>query len=59
MATKPKATNPNCRKGDPVSAALLTMDQLVDGVFKIKAADIKWIVASMPGKGKRGGAVES
>ena len=30
----------------------LTMNQLVDGVFKIKASDVKRIVASKPGKGK-------
>ena len=52
MAKKPHNPNPEGRKGHPVSAVPLTMNQLVDGVFKIKAGDVKRIVTSKPGKGK-------
>jgi hypothetical protein len=38
--------------GDPIRATL-SMNQLVDGTFKIKLADIQRIVASGPGKQKR------
>ena len=40
------------RRGDPVSAAPLTMDQLVDGIFKIAPSDVKRVTASRPGKAK-------
>jgi hypothetical protein len=53
MATKPKNPNPAGRKGKPISAAPLTMNQLVDGIFKIKAADVKRVVASKPGTGPK------
>jgi hypothetical protein len=53
MASKPKTPNPNGRKGNPISLAPLTMDEAVDAIFKIKAADVKRIVASRPGKKKR------
>jgi hypothetical protein len=36
-----------------VSAAPLTADQLVRGIFKISKADVTRIVASRPGKKKR------
>ena len=29
------------------------MNQLVDGIFKIKPDDVKRVVASKPGKGKK------
>jgi hypothetical protein len=41
------------RRGNPVSASPLSMDQLVDGIFKIKPADVKRIVASRPGKKRK------
>jgi hypothetical protein len=50
MATKPQTPNPNGRKGDPVSIAPLSVDEFVDGMFKIKPEDVKRIVASKPGK---------
>ncbi|MGD0389585.1 MAG: hypothetical protein ABSC42_11575 [Tepidisphaeraceae bacterium] len=53
MATKPKIPNPNGRKGNPISAVPLTMNQLVDGVFKIKPDDVRRIIASKPGGKKR------
>jgi hypothetical protein len=53
MATKPKTPNPNGRKGDPITIAPLTVDEFVDGMFKIKPEDVKRIVASKPGKGKK------
>jgi hypothetical protein len=49
---KQKVPNPNGRKGYPISAAPLSMNQLVDGLFKIKPEDVKRIVASKPGKRK-------
>ena len=52
MATKSKTPNPNGRKGNPVSIAPLTMDEFVDGMFKISPKDVKRIVASKPGKKK-------
>jgi len=54
MAAKPYNPNPAGRKGNPVSAAPLTMNQLIDGVFKIKSSDVKRIVASKPGKTRKG-----
>jgi len=53
MPKTPHNPNPAGRKGKPISAAPLTMDQLVDGIFKIKPDDVKRVVASKPGKGKR------
>jgi hypothetical protein len=53
MANKPPTRKHPGRKGNPISAAPLTMDQLVDGIFKIKADDVKRVVASKPGKGKK------
>jgi hypothetical protein len=50
MAKKLRNRNPNGRKGNPISAAPLTMGRLVDGMFKIKATDVKRIVASNAGK---------
>jgi hypothetical protein len=41
------------RRGDPVSLHPLTPEQAISGMFKIKPADVKRIVASKPGK-KRG-----
>jgi hypothetical protein len=40
------------RRGDPVSAAPLTPEQLVKGIFQISKEDVKRIVASRPGKKK-------
>jgi hypothetical protein len=53
MAKKRHNPNPAGRKGKPITAAPLTMDQLVDGVFQIKSSDVKRIVAGKPGKGKK------
>ena len=42
------------RRGNPISAAPLTPDQLVRGIFQIKRGDVKKILASKPGrKGKK------
>ena len=41
------------RRGDPVSLAPLTMDQAVDAIFAIKPDDVKKVLASKPGKGKK------
>jgi hypothetical protein len=41
------------RRGLSVSAAPLTADQLVRGIFKISPADVKRIVASRPGRKKK------
>ena len=53
MASKPHNPNPAGRKGNPTSIAPLTMDEFVDGMFKIKPADVKRIVASKPGKRRK------
>jgi hypothetical protein len=53
MPKKSHNPNPQGRKGRPVSAAPLTMNQLVDGMFQIKPSNVKRIVASKPGKGKK------
>jgi hypothetical protein len=55
MTKKPHNPNPAGRKGDPVSIAPLTVDEFVDGMFKIKPEDVKRIVASKPGGRKRKG----
>jgi hypothetical protein len=47
MPTKPKP-HPGCR-GDPVSAAPLTPDQLVRGVLQISKAEAQGIAHSKPG----------
>lgn len=44
------------RRGDPVSGYPLTAEELVRGIFQIKPEDVKRIVASKPGKGKKGKA---
>jgi hypothetical protein len=36
------------RQGDPVSLHPLTPDQAIRGIFQIKPADVKRIVASKP-----------
>jgi hypothetical protein len=36
-----------------VCLAPLTVDEFVDGMFKIKPEDVKRIVARKPGKGKK------
>lgn len=41
------------RRGDPVSLAPLTPEQAIQGIFKIKPEDVKRIVGSKPGKGKK------
>ncbi|HEY8748234.1 MAG TPA: hypothetical protein VIM11_09685 [Tepidisphaeraceae bacterium] len=48
---KPPKKHPG-RRGDPISAAPLSADQLVSAIFKIKPADVKKILASKPGKKK-------
>jgi hypothetical protein len=42
------------RRGDPVSLHPLTMDQAVEAIFQIKPSDVKRIVASKPGKKRKG-----
>ena len=45
-----KSPNPHSgRRGDPVSAAPLTPDQLVKAIFQIKPEDVKKVLASKPG----------
>jgi hypothetical protein len=51
MLKKPAKKHPG-RRGDPISAYPLTADQLVRGIFQIKPADVKKILASKPGKKK-------
>jgi hypothetical protein len=46
---KPKRSG---RRGDPVSLAPLSMNEAVDAIFQIKAADVKRVLASKPGKKK-------
>jgi hypothetical protein len=41
------------RRADPISLAPLTMDQAVDAIFAIKPEDVKEILSSRPGKGKK------
>jgi hypothetical protein len=41
------------RAGMQVSAAPLTADELVRGIFQISPADVKRIVSSRPGKKKK------
>jgi hypothetical protein len=50
MSNKPADKKPSGRRGDPVSAAPLTPEQLIKGIFAIKPDDVKRIVASKPGK---------
>jgi hypothetical protein len=45
--------NPAGRKGKNIAVPNVTMDQLVDGMFKIKPAEAKRVVISKPGKGKK------
>jgi hypothetical protein len=45
--------NPAGRNGKNIAVANVTMDQLVDGMFKIKPEEAKKIVSSKPGKGKK------
>jgi len=52
MAKKRHNPTPTGPKGNPISLAPLTMDQAVEAIFQIKAADVKKIVASKPGKKK-------
>jgi hypothetical protein len=40
------------RRGDPVSLHPLTPDQAIRGIFQIKPADVKRIIASRPGRKK-------
>jgi len=48
-----KRENHPGRSGLKVSAAPLTADQLVRGIFKISKQDVKRIVASRPGRKKK------
>jgi len=47
MPAKPRKKTAG-RRGDPVSLHPLTPEQAISGMFKIKAADVKRIVASKP-----------
>jgi hypothetical protein len=52
--SKSKANLPHPgRGGNNVSLAPLTPDQAISGMFKIKPADVKRIVASKPGNGRK------
>jgi hypothetical protein len=53
MACDSKTPNPAGHKGNPTSAIPVTMNQLVDSIFKIKPDDVKRIVGSKPGKGRK------
>lgn len=53
MIEKSKQPKPSGRRGDPVSLHPLTPEQAIGGMFKIKPADVKRIVASKPGKKKK------
>jgi hypothetical protein len=56
MSSKPKRTigaaneSKSQRRESNVSAAPLTPDQLVKGIFQIKPDDVKRVLASKPGK---------
>lgn len=50
---KPPAKPRSGRRADPISLAPLTMDQAVDAIFAIKPEDVKEILSSRPGKGKK------
>ena len=50
---KPGKSKHPGRRGLRVSAAPLTADQLVRGIFQIAPADVKRIISSRPGKKKR------
>jgi len=41
------------RRGDPVSLFPLTPEQAIRGIFRIKAADVRRIIASRPGRKKK------
>ena len=53
MARQPAKRKHSGRRGDPNSAYPLTPEQLVRGIFQIKPEDVKRIVASKRGKGKK------
>jgi hypothetical protein len=53
MPSKPAPKKRSGRRGDPVSLHPLTMDQAVDAIFAIKPEDVKKVLASKPGKGKK------
>jgi hypothetical protein len=50
----PKFATPRSgRRGDPVSLHPLSAEQAVRGMFQISKDDVKRILASKPGKGKK------
>jgi hypothetical protein len=58
MSSKPQARRAGNNKhpgrgGNNVSLAPLTMDEAVDAIFAIKPDDVKKVLASKPGKGKK------
>ena len=53
MASKPTKPKHPGRGGMQVSAAPLTADQLVRGIFRISKSDVKRIIASRPGRKKK------
>jgi hypothetical protein len=53
MPEQPALKKRSGRRGDPLSAHPFTAEQLVRGIFQIGPADLKKILASRPGKGKR------
>ena len=52
-STMTKKTNTAGRAGNPISLHPLTPEQAIRGMFQIKPADVKRIVASRPGKRKK------
>jgi hypothetical protein len=53
MANKSVKPKHPGRAGMQVSAAPLTADELVRGIFQISKADVKRILASRPGRKKK------
>jgi hypothetical protein len=53
-SAKPAKGKRSGRRGDPVSLHPLSPEQAISGMFKIKPADVKRIVASKPGRKKKG-----
>lgn len=53
MANKSAKPKHPGRTGMQVSAAPLTADQLVRGIFRISKSDVKRIIASRPGRKKK------
>jgi hypothetical protein len=53
MPKKPTPKPRSGSRGDPVSLYPLTAEQAVRGMFQIKPEDVKRILASKPGRGKK------